>query len=178
MYRTLVILWLLLAALFSPLALGQTAVLCPATSPLAKYCEQQPCSGGTCTRSTTPSAIEFTTPVAGYPSGKGLPLSGSKGAFLMLCAASGQTLTGTGTVRIWNWGPWAPNDVSSSALMELDVADVWIDNACSGSDCPCVHWPDWQVAGASSRRVIAQAVGVGVSGGTSIEFRWFGLGVQ
>jgi hypothetical protein len=174
--RVLVLFTLALAFAAAP-ALAQTAVRCNTAGVSNPYCEQVPCSGGACTRSTTPTASEFTTAVAFYPNGKGLPLAGMQGAWLQVCAASGETLTGTGTVRLWTWTAWNSSVVSTSQEVVLNVADVWVAGACGGSDCRCVHWADWQVAGGSGRKVIAEAVAVGTSaaGVSTLDVRFLGL---
>lgn len=167
--KYLVPLFLLLAA---PAAMAQTAVACPGSGPTARYCETQPCAAGSCSRSAAPTGSEFSTPVAGYPNGKGLPLTSQAGAYLWLCAESGQTLSGTGTIRIWGWAPQAPTLVVPNKTLEVDIADVWYSGA------RCVPVLDWPVAGGSSRKVIAEASSVTVSGGSTISFYWFGLAVQ
>jgi hypothetical protein len=181
---------LLLFFLMGLSASAQTALPCVGTCPVRYYFESQPCSSGTCARSYAPLPSEFTA-------GKGMSLASLyEGASIEICAAYGQTLTGTGTLRVWTWYPWLSGDVSTAKPVELNVADVWVDSACGyttqadggvvsgvstdgGSntsyDCRCAHWTDWKMGGYSARRVLVQAVDVGVSGGSSLEVRLVGL---
>ncbi|WP_224373251.1 hypothetical protein, partial [Hyalangium versicolor] len=120
-----------------------------------------------------------------------------EGASLEICAELGQSLTGTGTLRVWTWYPWNRSDVSTSKALDVSVAEAFTTNACSyttlgdggvasgvgagdgGTNlrypCRCIHWWDWKVGGYSSRRIAVEAVDVGVSGGTQLEVRLVGL---
>lgn len=180
--------WLLLLVAFP--AVGQTPIPCTVGCPAVAYFEAQPCAAGTCARSYAPLPTEFSA--AG--GNKGLSLSSlAEGVAFGVCAAPGFKLQGTGTLRVWTWAPWLPNDVSSDAAQTLDVATADVGSECSyttlsdggvvsgvgagdgGANityrCRCVHWADRKVGGYSSRKVIAQAVGITVDGGTALEVR-------
>jgi hypothetical protein len=162
--------WLLLMVLmWSALASAQTLLPCTSNCPSRYYWETQPCASGVCARSTSPAASEFLA-------NRGMSLASPyEGAMIQICAASGQTLTGTGTLRVWAWNPWLPLDPSTTKQLVLHVSDVWVDSACNGSACRCVHWTDWRMGGYSARRVMVEAVDVGVTGGSALEVRLVGL---
>lgn len=192
--RNWTLIWAVLFGLCAGMAQAQTLLPCTGACPARYYFESQPCSSGSCARSYAPLPSEFST--APF---KGMSLSSPyEGAVIEVCAAYGQTLSGTGTLQVWTWVPWLPGDVSTSLPLSLDVADVYVTGTqCSyttlsdggvvsgvgagdgGSNlkyaCRCVHWTDWKMGGYSARRAMVSAVNVAVSGGSSLEVRIVGL---
>ncbi|WP_224373257.1 hypothetical protein, partial [Hyalangium versicolor] len=90
------------ASLLATAAGAQTVLPCSSGCPARYYFETQPCSSGLCARSWAPIPSEFTATTP-----KGMSLSTPyEGASLEICAELGQSLTGTGTLRVWTWYPW------------------------------------------------------------------------
>lgn len=158
---------LVLLLLCAGLAHAQTVIPCPVSATYRCYWESQPCTAGSCSRTAAPTTTEFAT--------KGISLKDMQGARLLLCAASGQTLTGTGTIHLWTWDPSIPSLTSSSPAQDLSVADAWSSSRCNASACQCVTFGDLQQAGNSGQKVIAEASGVGVTGGSAAALYWTGL---
>lgn len=170
---------IVLALIASEAALAQTAVPCTSSygCPRRSYFESQPCSSGTCNRTTPPSATEFQL--------RGMSLAGLPAFTVEVCAASGQTLTGTGKIRVWLWSPWEPNATATSSELDLNIATNWISTACYGTlpdaglgaiNCQCRYfYPVLETGGLSSRRVMAQAVNVATSGGSAVTVKLIGL---
>lgn len=181
----------LLLLFFGFTASAQTVLPCVGSCPARYYFESQPCANGVCARGSAPLPGEFSK-------GYGMSLASAyEGVSIEICAAYGQSLDGTGTLRVWTWYPWLPSDTSTTKALELSVADVFVEQACAyttqsdggvvsgvgagdgGTNvlypCRCVHWTDWKVGGYSSRRIMVQAVDVGVTGGSALEVRLVGL---
>lgn len=107
----------------------------------------QACSAGVCTRAADPTANT-----------EGMNLAGVAGYRLKICAASGQTLTGAGTMKAWTY--------------DADEG-VWtrgkdLDQAVTESTKRCQTFPDFVVP-VHSDRVLFAASGVTVSGGAGLD---------
>lgn len=107
----------------------------------------QPCTAGTCTRADPTSATE------------GMSLAGVPGFRLTICAASGQTLSGAGTMKAWVYHPdeaaWARN------------ADL--DQTVTVSGKRCQVFPDFLTGVPNNNRVLFAASSVTVSGGSGLD---------
>lgn len=157
---------LALALLFPTLASAQDAIACTAGCPTRYYFERvvtASCAGLSCTRAV-PVASDFSGGT------KGLGLSQMKGAELTVCAEPGYLLDGTGFIRLWKWTPWpsvAQPIVSFTKALDRPLSSATSGTECTGGTaCRCVHWEDFQTgspAPSANRRVIAQAVGVGLT---------------
>lgn len=156
---------LVLALLLPVIASAQEAIACTAGCPIRYYFERvvtASCAGLSCTRAV-PVAADFSGGT------KGLGLSQMRGAELTVCAESGYLLDGTGLIRFWKWTPWpsaAQPIVSFTKALDRQLSTATSGSECTGDTaCRCVHWEDFQTASPSpsaNRRVIAQAVGVGL----------------
>lgn len=122
-----------------------------ATAYRYKY-ETQPCTAGSCSRSSNPSA-----------STDGMALGSARGWRVTVCAASGQTLSGGGTVQIWAMDP--DIDGNGTALWGRNTAlDFTPDSGvrCTFRDFKAdVRLNGWRVQPVASS--------VTVSGGASIQ---------
>jgi hypothetical protein len=88
-----------------------------------------------------------------------------------ICANSGQTLSGAGTMQAY----WLSNRGSEvSRNLELDKSVNVTATSCQGAACRCMTWGDFQVAVGAGGRVIHATNGVTVSGGTDVQICYFG----
>jgi len=106
----------------------------------------QPCSAGVCTRSDPTLATE------------GMSLASVSGYRLKICAVSGQTLTGAGTMKAWAYD--ADEGVWTRAKD--------LDQAVTESTKRCQSFPDF-LSGTQRDRVLFAASGVTVSGGSGLD---------
>jgi hypothetical protein len=138
-----------IAAIASALVIAGTAYAQEAYGP---WNEDQACSGGTCTRSPA-------TPVGTLD---GMRMSSTKGYRVSVCAVSGQTLSGAGTLLAWRY----------NAARLLWERNKDLDRAVAVSGVRCAAFADTPVpAQIVSDRVLYAASGVTVSGGATINVR-------
>jgi hypothetical protein len=145
---------LALLVVLSPLAsLAQTYLACSTSCPSRYYWE---------TAVPTTRAAPSATPVDGTV-GSGMKLPSVTGAFVSLCAASGQTLSGAGSLAAYYYDPAAALWMRDPDL-DLDV-DLTA-TSCGGSPCRCRVWPDFPVPANKAGYVLFATDGITVSGGT------------
>lgn len=145
---------LLLAMLLSPLgAFAQSYLACSSNCPSRYYWE----NGVSGTRSAPSSA-----PVDGTV-GSGMKLNYVVGAWISLCAASGQTLSGAGTLDAYYYDPAAALWMRDP---DLDLAVSVTATSCAGSACRCQVWPDYDIPANKAGYVLFATHGVTVSSGT------------
>lgn len=122
-------------------------------------------AGGAATATAPTAATDFTT-------ANSLDLSKVEGFRVEVCAASGQTLGGAGSVDAYLTnafgevlrGKGADNPISVSAT------------SCGGSACRCQVFPDqWVNGSAAGGRVMYIPNGVTVSGGSTVVVRIYAL---
>ena len=110
----------------------------------------QACVAGSCTRAAPTVAAE------------GLDLGGAKGIRLSVCAASGQTLSGAGTMRAWYYSPKAAKWMRNPGL----------DFVVTASGVQCQVFPDLlATVNQDGSKVIWAADAVTVSGGAALVVR-------
>lgn len=146
------------------LVLVLSAGAASAQVPPRYYWETQTCSAGTCDRGA-PAASDFVGTASALA--VGMNLSGARGFYVSVCAASGQTLGGAGTLAAYVYEPWTGLVFRDSAL-DLKLSDVTSATACAGSPCRCATFPDLLPALRLNRRVLYAATGVTVSGGSTL----------
>lgn len=107
---------------------------------------------------TAPSAV----PVDGTV-GSGMKLTYVTGAWISVCAASGQTLSGAGTLDAYFFDPaaglWMRND-------DLDLSVT-----VTAATYRCQVWPDFAVSASKAGYVLYATNGITVSGGTTVVVR-------
>lgn len=112
--------------------------------------ESQACSAGTCARASDPSTAT-----------EGMYLGDISHFRVSICAASGQTLSGAGTLQAWRYdtrnGIWERNND--------------LDQTVDGSGKRCQAFPDFTVGVHNADRVLFAASGVTVSGGSAVDVR-------
>ena len=145
---------LALAALLAPaLASAQTFATCSSGCPARYYWE---------TAVPTTRAAPSAAPVDGTV-GSGMKLTYVKGAWIELCAASGQTLSGAGSLQAYYYDPaialWTRNP-------SLDLAVTVASTSCGGAACRCQTWGDLAVGASKSGYVLFATSGITVSAGT------------
>lgn len=111
----------------------------------------------------TPTVADFTITV-GTLIGKSLWLMEMAGFRVSVCATSGQTLSGAGTLQAWLL------DERSGLVMR----NPGLDMAISASGTRCQVFPDIRSVMVSSGRVIYAASGVTVSGGATVDVQILG----
>lgn len=149
MVRTLLILVVLLPGL----SFAQTYLSCSANCPGRYYWE---------TAVPTTRAAPSAAPVD-YTVGSGLKLNQVTGAYISLCAAEGETLSGAGTLDAYYY------DVSASLWMrdpDIDLSVTVTATSCAGSPCRCQIWPDFPVDSKKAGYTLFATNGITVSGGT------------
>lgn len=144
----------LLALFFAPfLASAQTYLACPAGGPSRCYYE---------TAVPTTRAAPSATPVDGTV-GSGMKMNFVTGAYVSLCAANGQTLSGAGTLDAYYY------DLGAALWMrdpDLDLTVSVTGTSCGGAACRCQIWPDFDVAAVKGGYVLFATTGITVSAGT------------
>ena len=141
-----------LALLLSLLATGALALVIPSLA------ETVTVAAGSATRSTPPSTTA-----------DGMALGGVRSFRITVCAASGQTLSGAGSVQMWLYDPvaalWTRNP-------GLDQTITVTATSCAGAACQCQAFPDL-VAGNNNMgfRVEPYLNAVTVSGGANVTVR-------
>lgn len=82
-----------------------------------------------------------------------------------VCAASGQTLSGAGTIDVYNYnytsGLW---EFNKGLQMTITVGAT----SCSGAPCRCQVFPDFTALARLGSLILPAANGVTVSGGTTV----------
>lgn len=147
-----------LALAFLPtIAFGQTYLACSSNCPSRYYWETAPLTR------TAPSA----TPVDGTV-GSGLKLSLVVGGYISVCAASGQTLAGAGTLDAYYYHPGAALWMRNPGL---DLTISVTATSCAGSPCRCQIFPDFSVGAPKAGYILYATNGVTVSGGTTVVVR-------
>lgn len=147
---------LLLAVLLSPLgAFAQTYLACSGTGtcPAQYYWET-----AVPTTRAAPSAAPVDKTV-----GSGMKLNYVVGAWVSLCAASGQTLSGAGSLNAYYYDPGAALWMRDP---DLDLAVSVTATSCAGAACRCQVWPDFAVPGNKPGYVLFATNAVTVSAGT------------
>ena len=112
----------------------------------------QACSANVCNASAPSSATD------------GMGLGGCVGAKLTICAASGQTLSGTGTMFAWLFKATAGGGAGLWARHQLDMA---VPAAASGNRC--FTFDDIALFTQIGDRLRYTAGSVGVSGGSTLD---------
>lgn len=119
--------------------------VCPTGSQLACIAAQA-CSAGTCNGTAPSTSLE------------GMSLSGVSGYRLTVCAASGQTLSGAGSMQSYAW----------NSAEQLWARDPGLDQNVTASGKQCQTFPDFKT-GLQYDRVRFVASGVTVSGGSTLD---------
>lgn len=149
----------MIVVLLTPVAvLAQPTYLsCSSNCPSRYYWETAPLTRA------APSAA----PVDGTV-GSGMKLNSIVGGWIELCAASGQTLSGAGTLDAYYYdlaaALWFRNPL-------LDLAVSVTATSCAGSPCRCQIFPDLPVAAVKGGYILYATNGVTVSGGTTVVVR-------
>lgn len=99
-------------------------------------------------------------PVSGAV-GSGMDLAGVEGARIAVCPTSGQSLTGTGTLRAYLYDP-----AIGEWMYDPDL-DLSVSKATTTAN-RCRVWPDWVTGVRGNGRVLYAPDTVGVSGGTTV----------
>ena len=110
----------------------------------------------------TTRAAPSATPVDNQVS-SGMKLNSVTGAWISLCAISGQTLSGAGTLDAYYY------DMGAALWMrdpDLDRTVTVTATSCAGSPCRCQVWPDFPVDSSKGGYVLFATNGVTVSSGT------------
>ncbi|HZI08670.1 MAG TPA: hypothetical protein VEZ71_31930 [Archangium sp.] len=133
-------------------AVAQSLIPCTAgvQCPKRYYWESAPLTR------TPPSAA----PASGAV-GSGMDLAGVEGARVALCPASGQSLTGTGSLRAYLYDP------AIGEWMRSPDLDLPVSSATTTAN-RCRVWPDAVTAVRGNGRVLYATDAIGVSGGTSV----------
>lgn len=145
---------IVLALCLTPtLASAQTYLSCLTNCPARYYWE---------TAVPTTRAAPSAAPVDGTVN-SGMKLNYVTGAYVSLCAASGQTLSGAGTLAAYYY------DTSVALWMrnpDLDLTVSVTATSCGGSPCRCQIWPDFPVDSSKGGYVLFATTGITVSAGT------------
>lgn len=148
--------WLTLAAFFllPAVASAQTYLGCSGSSCPARYYWE--------TDVPTTRAAPSAAPVDGTV-GSGMKLNLVKGAWVELCAATGQTLGGAGTLEAYYYDPavglpWMRNP-------DLDLTVDLSATSCGGSPCRCRIWLDLPSGAIKPGYFLYATNGITVSGG-------------
>jgi len=131
--------------LFAASALGATGLP-------SFFSEAQTCTTGTCTRSAAPVS-----------NAEGMGLKSVRGYRVSACAATGQTLSGAGTLQAY----WC------DAISGLCMRNKDLDLSVSASGVQCQVWADFQVGQVTQNldSVVFAASSVTVSGGATLTVR-------
>jgi len=115
------------------------------------FSEAQTCNAGTCARASAPTS-----------NAEGANISSANGYRLSICAASGQTLSGAGTMQAY----WC--DTLTALCYRNPLNDQNVTGAVSGQRC--VTWPDFQIAAITGNpdSVVFAASAVTVNGGSAL----------
>lgn len=133
------------------LTLAVVALAAPAFAAITYWSESQTAAGRA---APTPGSTE------------GLPLGSARGLRVTVCAASGNTLAGAGSVHIYYQDP---QDLLWKRNPGLDLAISVTATACAGAACRCQAFPDLNVATYSvGGRVLGAASGITLSAGTNV----------
>lgn len=109
-------------------------------------------------------ALTRAVPVAAdFVASKALNLNLVNGFSIMLCAASGQTLSGAGTLQAYRFDD-RRGLVARNPGKDLAVSVT--ATSCQGAACRCQAWDDIQMADSSEVWVMFATNGVTVSSGT------------
>jgi hypothetical protein len=152
--------WIVVVALFAIPGIAEaqpTYLACTTMCPAKYYWETAPLTRA------APSA----TPVQGTV-GAGMALSQVAGAWISVCAASGQTLSGAGTLDAYYYDPYAALWMRDP---DLDLTVTVTATSCGGSPCRCQVWPDFQIGAGKGGTVLFATKSITVSGGTTVVVR-------
>lgn len=118
---------------------------------------------------TAPSTLN---PLVTVPA-TALRLSGFTGYRVTLCAATGQTLSGAGSLQVYYWSPSMPVSVLCAAggacnwsrSLVLDETVSVTATSCNGAPCQCQTFGDHRTSGMGEGFIMVVPNGVTVSGG-------------
>lgn len=145
------------AAWTAPYTYRYEMAACPDGANPGMCIAAQACAAGSCSG---------TAPTTGP--NDGMMLYGVVSYRLTICAVSGQTLSGAGTMLAYRYDgalelPWVPN--------------AGLNQPVTASGSRCTTFPDFLVVGAQPGRVRFVASGVTVSGGATLDVLLDGYGV-
>lgn len=144
---------IVVGALLPSIASAQTYLACSSNCPSRYYWE---------TAVPTTRAAPSATPVDGTVN-SGMKLNAVVGAYVSLCAASGQTLSGAGSLNAYYYDPGAALWMRDP---DLDLSVSVGATSCAGAACRCQVWPDFAISSAKLGYVLYATNGITVSGGT------------
>lgn len=148
------------ASLITPAAWA-AEILCSTNCPSNRQFESFTCTAGSCSGSAAVAA-DFTA------SNRYVTLDVAKAWTAKVCAASGQTLSGGGTLQVYGIDPWDSTVPWRNADLDMPLASKAGATTCTGAACRCVGWSDFLVGVNLPRKFKLVPDGVTVSGGATL----------